>query len=65
MSRESDMHKVHVWVELPDTTYRAYVGESRRRGVTVESIVQHMVQDLLHETEQEAREGTDHPVFPE
>jgi hypothetical protein len=58
------MHKVQVWVELPDYKYRAYVSESRRQGVTVENLVEQMVQGLLSRTERDAREGTDHPIIP-
>jgi len=58
------MHKVQVWVELPDNKFDAYVNESRRRGVTVESLVQRMVQSLLHDVEQDEHDGTDHLIFP-
>jgi len=58
------MRKVQVWVELPDDKFRAYVSESDRQGVTVESLVQRTVQLMLRDSERAEREGTDHPVFP-
>ena len=59
------MQKVQVWVELPDDKFRAYVNESLRQNVTVESLVQRTVQLMLQESERAEREGTDHPIFPE
>ena len=59
------MRKVQVWVELPDDKFRAYVNESLRQRVTVESLVQRTVQLMLQDSELAEREGTDHPIFPE
>ena len=59
------MRKVQVWVEVPDDKYRAYVAESLRQGVTVESLVERTVQSMLRDTQRAEREGTDHPIFPE
>lgn len=59
------MHKVRVWVELPDDKFRGYVIESRRMGVTVEQLVEGVVRNLLDEAEQASHDGTDHPVFLE
>ena len=57
------MQKVHIWADLDDDVYRAFQGEARRRGVTVESLVEQEVNILLREQEREAREGADHPIF--
>ena len=59
------MRKVQIWVELSDEKYHAYFAESRRLGVTVETLVEGMIGNLMVEVEQEARDGTDHPVFLE
>jgi hypothetical protein len=32
--------------------------------VTLEALVERMVQGLLNRTERDAREGTDHPIIP-
>jgi hypothetical protein len=58
------MHKVQVWVEIPDDKFDAYVDESHRRGVTVESLVERMVRSMLRDVEQDEHDGTDHPIFP-
>ena len=52
------MHKVQVWAELSDMHYRAYEAEAKRRGVTVEELVQHTVNCLLRELEREEEEGS-------
>jgi hypothetical protein len=56
------MHKVRVCVELSDEHFRSFKHEAERRGVSVESLVQQMAQELVRELEQEEREGTDHPI---
>ena len=52
------MHKVRVWAELTDEHYRAYEAEAKRRGVSVEELVQHTVNCLLKELEQEEDDCT-------
>jgi hypothetical protein len=56
------MQKVRIWADLDDEVYRAYEGEARRRGVTVESIVEQVVNNLLRRSEREGQEGFDHPI---
>lgn len=51
------MHKLQVWAELSDDTYLAYEHEAARQGVKVETLVQQTVNTLLHELEDEEREG--------
>jgi hypothetical protein len=58
------MPKVNVCVDLEEETYRTYREESRRRGVTVESLIQDVVNRLHRELEAEVREGADHPIIP-
>ena len=58
------MHKVHVWAELSEETFRAYAGEAHRRGVKVEALVEQTINELLKELENEERDGTDHPITP-
>jgi hypothetical protein len=54
--------KVGVVVELEDGHYRSLVSEAKRRGVSVESLVEAMTQQLITELEEEERAGTDHPI---
>jgi hypothetical protein len=51
------MHKIQVWAELKDEHFHAYELEAKRRGVTVEELVQHTVNCLLRELEAEEEEG--------
>lgn len=53
------MHKLKVWAELSDEAYRAYEREAVREGVEVEKLVEHTVNTLLHELEEEEKEGPD------
>jgi hypothetical protein len=54
------MRSIQVWAELSDEMYHAYEGEAARQGVPIESLIQHTVNCLLHELEQEEKEGTDY-----
>jgi len=56
------MPSVRVDVELSEEHYHEFQQEAKRRGVTVESLVQQMTQALVLELEDEEREGTDHPI---
>jgi len=57
------MRKVQVWAELTDEHYRAYEAEAKRRDVTVDELVQHTVNCLLRELEEEEEEaGPDHMI---
>jgi hypothetical protein len=58
------MRKVRVCIELADDRYRSFVSEARRRGVSVESLLEKMVDGLLRELEQEEDDGVDHPIIP-
>ena len=51
------MHKLQVWAELSDDKYEALEHEASRRGVPVEALVERTVNCLLHELEDEEREG--------
>ncbi|MGD8698383.1 MAG: hypothetical protein PVJ43_03780 [Gemmatimonadales bacterium] len=52
------MHKVRVWAELTDEHYKAYEAEAKRRGTSIEELVQHTVNCLLRELEQEEDDCT-------
>jgi hypothetical protein len=52
------MQRVQVWAELSDETHHAYESEARRRGVTLETLVEQTVNCLLQELEREENEGT-------
>ena len=58
------MRKVRVCIELADERYRSFESEARRRGVSVESLLEQMVAGLLRELEQEEDDGVDHPIIP-
>lgn len=58
------MRKIRICVDLPEDHYHAFEEEARRRGVTVESLVEQTVNGLVRELERDAREGTDHPIIP-
>lgn len=58
------MRRVRVCVEIPEDKYRAYEHEAKRRGVTVEDLVEQVVKGLWQELEQEETEGTDHLIIP-
>lgn len=51
------MQKVRVWAELSDDMYEALVGEARRQGVSVESLVEQTVNCLIKELDEEEHEG--------
>jgi hypothetical protein len=53
------MHKLQVWAELSDEKYEAYEQEAERRGVKVETLLEQTVNCLLHELEEEERDGPD------
>ena len=57
------MPSVRVDVELSEEHYHDFQLEAKRRGVTIESLVQQMTQALVLELEDAEREGTDHPVL--
>jgi hypothetical protein len=58
------MSKVRVCVNIPESVYRAYEDEAKRRDTTVEALVEGMIQNLFEEMRTEEEEGTDHPIFP-
>jgi hypothetical protein len=58
------MPTVRVCVDITEDHFRAYQDEATRRGVSVEDLVQQMVQGLVEELDREEREGTDHPIIP-
>ncbi len=57
------MQKVQVWAELSDEHYHAYEAEAKRRGVSVEELVEQTVNCLLREMEEEEEDaGPDHMI---
>ena len=57
------MHRIRISIDLPDSDYLAYEKEGKRRGTTVEHLVEETVQQLLMELDREEAEGTDHPII--
>ena len=58
------MPKVELHVHVDPEHFEAYRSEARRRGVTVESLIEQTVEGMLGELEREESEGTDHPIIP-
>ncbi len=58
------MTKVQICIELAEEIYRGYQREAERRNVTVESLLEQTVNNLLEELIREEDEGTDHPIIP-
>ena len=57
------MKKVTVCIDLDDEKYRAYEAEAKRRGKTVEELVQHAVELMFIEQEERLKEEEeDHPI---
>jgi hypothetical protein len=52
------MHTVRVLAEVSDEMYAAYQSEAARRGVPLEALIQQTVNCLLHELDEEEKEGT-------
>lgn len=53
------MPKVQIWVDVKEEHFHRYQGEAKRRGVSVESLVEHTVNCLLKEFEEEERDCPD------
>lgn len=56
------MPKVTVCAQVSEEHYRALVGEARRRGVAVETLVEQTVNALIRELEDETGSGFDHNI---
>ncbi len=57
------MSKVHICIEIAEEALRAFEAEARRRGVTVQCLLEQMVNGLIRDMEREEEEGTDHPII--
>ncbi len=57
------MSKVHICVDVSETSLRLYQAEARREGVTVQVLLERTVNGLLRDMEKEEDEGTDHPII--
>jgi hypothetical protein len=57
------MSKVNICVEIGEEALRAYETEARTEGITVQSLLERMVNGLLRDMEREEEEGTDHPII--
>ena len=57
------MAKIHICVDLTEEAIRAYECEARRQGVTLQLLIERMVNGLIRDMEGEEEEGTDHPVI--
>ncbi len=51
------MHRIQVWAEVSERHFQAYEAEAKRRGVSVQELVEQTVNCLLRELEQEEEEG--------
>lgn len=58
------MSKVRICVDLNEGELRAYQEEAKRRGTSVESLVEEMVRRLIEDVRRQEDEGIDHPILP-
>jgi hypothetical protein len=52
------MPKIQVWAQVCDARFEALQEEAKRRGVSVESLVEATVNELLREFEHDESQGT-------
>ncbi len=57
------MSKVHICVDLTEESLRSFDAEAKREGVTLQTLLERMVNGLLRDMEREERDGTDHPII--
>lgn len=57
--RRWSVPRVRVWAEVSERHLHAYESEARRRGVSVENLVQQTVNNLLRELERDEEEDRD------
>ena len=57
------MSKVHICIDLTEQAIRSFEAEARRDGITLQSLLERMVNGLLRDMEREEEEGTDHPII--
>jgi hypothetical protein len=57
------MAQVHICIELSEQAIRSYEAAARREGVTLQSLLERMVNGLLKEMEDDEEAGTDHPII--
>lgn len=58
------MSKVHICIEVTEQALRTFDAEARRRGVTVQALIENMVAGLIREMESQEESGTDFQVIP-
>ena len=58
------MTKVKICVEIEESHLKQYRVEAKRRGTTVEELIEKMVHGLIQEMREEEKMGTDHPITP-
>ena len=58
------MSKVKICVEIDEPDLRQYRIEAKRRGTTVEQLIEKMVNGLIQEMREEENLGTDHDITP-
>jgi hypothetical protein len=57
------MAKVHICIDISEESLHSYEAEARREGVTLQSLLERMVDGLIRDMEREEEEGTDHPII--
>ncbi len=57
------MSKVHICVDLTEESLRSFDAEAKREGVTLQTLLERMVNGLLRDMEREEHDGTDHPII--
>ena len=57
------MAQVHICIDISQEALRSFEAEARREGVTLQSLLERMVNGLIRDMEREEEEGTDHPII--
>ncbi len=57
------MAKVHICIDISEESLSSYEAEAKREGVTLQSLLERMVNGLIRDMEREEEEGTDHPII--
>jgi len=57
------MPTVQISIELSEEHLRRVADAAKRRGVSVEKLLEQTVNRMIEENERDARDGTDHPII--
>jgi len=57
------MAQVHICIDLNETDLRSFEAEARREGMTLQGLLERMVNGLIRDMQRDEEEGTDHPII--